>query len=109
MEKSKVNEIDNRDCIGEIELFFEEKNEAFTKDLASEIKSAQSQNKQVEYLSDSMIIYSYKYNIDVNQDFIVFELVNKKSKNEEREYYYVANKNLHPSYLLTLINKAEMK
>ncbi|MHA1190839.1 MAG: hypothetical protein ACTSP9_00915 [Promethearchaeota archaeon] len=109
MEKSKLKKVDNFGCIGEIELLVGEKNETFARDLASEINTAQSQNKRIEYLSDRMIIYSYKYSIDENQDLLIFEVVNRKSKNEEREYYYIANKNLHASYLLNLINKGEMK
>ncbi|MCJ7650805.1 MAG: hypothetical protein MUP85_19515 [Candidatus Lokiarchaeota archaeon] len=108
MEKPKLNIIDNFGCIGEIELLVREKN-SFVKDLASQIITAQSQNKSVEYLSERTIIYSYKHSIDENQDLLIFELVNRKSKNEEREYYYIANKNLHASYLLNLINKGEMK
>lgn len=108
MEKSKLEKIDNFGCIGEIELLIGDKNETFAIELASEIITAQSQNKHVEYLSDRMIIYSYKYSIDENQDVLIFELVNRKSKNEEREHYYIANKNLHASYLLNLINKGEM-
>ena len=109
MEKSKLKNIDNIGCIGEIELLVGEKNELFAKELASQIITAQSQNKSVEYLSERTIIYSYKHSIDENQDLLIFELVNRKSKNEEREYYYIANKNLHASYLLNLINKGEMK
>ncbi|MHA1670791.1 MAG: hypothetical protein ACTSV5_09455 [Promethearchaeota archaeon] len=109
MEKSKLNKIDNFACIGEIELLVGDKNESFVRDLASKIMTALSQNKRVEYLSDKMIIYSCKYSIDENQDVVIFELVNRKSKKEEREYYYIANGTLHASYLLNLINKGEMK
>lgn len=109
MEKSKLKNIDNFGCIGEIELLIGEKNETFASELASEIITAKSQNKRVEYLSNTLIIYSYKYSIDENQELIIFEVVNRKSKNEEREYYYIANKNLHASYLLNLISKGEMK
>lgn len=108
MEKSKLEKIENFDCVGEIELLIGDKNETFAIELASEIKTAQTHNKNVEYLSNRMIIYSYKYNIDENQEVLIFELVNRKSKNEEREQYYIANKNLHASYLLNLINKGEM-
>ncbi|MBY9002702.1 MAG: hypothetical protein KGD73_01900 [Candidatus Lokiarchaeota archaeon] len=109
MEKSKLKNIDNFGCIGEIELLIGEKNETFANDLASEVITAQSLNKRVEYLSERIIIYSSKYTLDENQDLLIFELVNRKSKNEEREYYYIANKNLHASYLLNLISKGEMK
>ncbi|MHA1457496.1 MAG: hypothetical protein ACTSR5_16235 [Promethearchaeota archaeon] len=109
MEKSKLRKIDDFGCVGEIELLVGEKNENFAKDLASEIITSQGQNKRVEYLSDRTIIYSYKYHIDEYQDLLIFEVVNRKSKNEEREHYYIANKNLHASYLLNLINKGEMK
>jgi len=108
LEKSKLEKIENFDCVGEIELLIGDKNETFAIELASEIKTAQTHNKNVEYLSNRMIIYSYKYNIDENQEVLIFELVNRKSKNEEREQYYIANKNLHASYLLNLINKGEM-
>ena len=109
MEKSKLKNIDNFGCIGEIELLIGEKNETFANDLASEVITAQSLNKRVEYLSERIIIFSSKYTLDENQDLLIFELVNRKSKNEEREYYYIANKNLHASYLLNLISKGEMK
>jgi len=108
VEKSKLEKMENFDCIGEIELLIGDKNETFAIELASEIITAQSHNKNVEYLSDKIIIYSYKYSIDENQEVLIFELVNRKSKNEEREHYYIANKNLHASYLLNLINKGEM-
>lgn len=108
MEKSKLKDIDNFGFIGEIELLVGEKNETFAKELANEIRIAQSQNKRIEYFSDGMMIYSYKYSIDENQELLIFEVVNRKSKNEEREYYYIGNKSLHASYLLNLINKGEM-
>ena len=100
---------ENYGCIGEIELLIGERNENFAKDLVSEIMSAQSKNKKVEYLSEKIIIYSYQYEVSENQDLLIFEMVNRRSKNEEREHYYIANRNLHPSYLLNLINKGEMK
>jgi hypothetical protein len=108
LEKAKLEKMENSDCIGEIELLSGDKNETFAIELASEIKTAQSHNKNVEYISDKMIIYSYKYIIDENQEVLIFELVNRKSKNNEREHYYIANKNLYASYLLNLINKGEM-
>jgi hypothetical protein len=109
MEKFKIDNVNDCGCVGPIDIFVKDQSEGFAKELLGEIESAREQKKKIEYYSDSLIIYTMKYQSDLGQEIIIFEVINQKGKSMIPDHYYLANKSLYPSYLLYLINKSEQK
>ncbi|MFW9938182.1 MAG: hypothetical protein ACFFD5_11075 [Candidatus Thorarchaeota archaeon] len=108
MEKLNMNKIQNLNSLSEINVVFEDKVEKFANEVENEINNARNHLKRVEYYSDNLIIHSYKKNINLGQDVLIFESIYRKRKENQVEYSYIGNKNMYASHLLYLINKGEM-
>jgi hypothetical protein len=109
MEESKLDNLDAFGCIGEIDVFYKERGIDFVKELSSEFISAREQKKRIEYFSENIIIFTSKYDADLGEDLLIIEVVYRKLKENNVEFYYIPNRTLYSSYLLYLINKGESK
>lgn len=109
MEKCEIEDIEDLLTIGELNLILEDNCTAFAKELETEINKARVYHKRIEYYSDNLIIYSYKKDLNLGQDVLIFETIYKKRNGNKAELSYLANRNMHGSHLLYLINKAELK
>ncbi|MFX0059501.1 MAG: hypothetical protein ACFE85_07175 [Candidatus Hodarchaeota archaeon] len=108
MEELKMNKIDDINSLSEINVIFEDKLEKFANEVENEIINARNNLKRVEYYSDNLIIHSYKKNINLGQDVLIFESIYRRRKENQVEYSYIGNRNMYGSHLLFLINRGEM-
>ncbi len=107
MVKWNIEDFEELDTIGEFNLILEDNCTDFAKELEQEITKARAHHKRIEYYSDNLTIYSYKKDLNMGQDILIFETV---YKNENKvELSFIANKNMYGSHLLYLINRAELK
>ncbi|MFW9772346.1 MAG: hypothetical protein ACFFBY_13155 [Promethearchaeota archaeon] len=107
MEKYDIEDVEESDIIGELNIIVKDNCTSFSKELEHVIETARTHQKRVEYYSDNVIVYSYKKNLNLGQEILIFETI---YRNENRvELSYIANKSMYGSHLLYLINRAEIK
>jgi len=109
MENCDIDDLEDLDIIGEFNLILENHCTLFAKELEREIIKASTNHKRIEYYSDNVIVYSYKKDLNVGQEILIFETIFKKSNENKVELSYIANKSMYGSHLLYLINRAELK
>lgn len=95
--------------IEDINLILEDNCTIFAKELKKQINKARTQHKKIEYYSDNITIYSYKKDLNLGQDVVIFETVYKNRNENKVELSFIANRNMYGSHLLYLINRAELK
>ncbi|MFW9947099.1 MAG: hypothetical protein ACFFDX_09755 [Candidatus Odinarchaeota archaeon] len=107
MVKSNIEEFEELNTIGEFNLIIEDNCTNFAKELELEINKARAHHKRIEYYSDNLTVYSFKKDLNLGQDILIFETV---YKNENKvELSFIANRNMYGSHLLYLINRAELR
>lgn len=107
MVKSNIEDFEELDTFGEFNLILEDNCTNFAKELEQEISKARAHHKRIEYYSDNLTVYSYKKDLNMGQDILIFETV---YKNENKvELSFIANKTMYGSHLLYLINRAELR
>lgn len=107
MVRSNIEDFEELDTFGEFNLILEDNCTNFAKELEQEITKARAHHKKIEYYSDNLTVYSYKKDLNMGQDILIFETV---YKNENKvELSFIANKTMYGSHLLYLINRAELR
>ena len=107
MVRSNIEDFEELNTIGEFNLILEDNCTNFAKELEQEITKARAHHKRIEYYSDNLTVYSYKKDLNMGQDILIFETV---YKNENKvELSFIANKTMYGSHLLYLINRAELR
>lgn len=107
MVRSNIEDFEELDTFGEFNLILEDNCTNFAKELEQEISKARAHHKRIEYYSDNLTVYSYKKDLNMGQDILIFETV---YKNENKvELSFIANKTMYGSHLLYLINRAELR
>ncbi|MFX0026972.1 MAG: hypothetical protein ACFE8M_11230 [Candidatus Hermodarchaeota archaeon] len=107
MVKSNIEDFEELNTIGEFNLILEDNCTNFAKELEQEISKARAHHKRIEYYSDNLTVYSYKKDLNMGQDILIFETV---YKNENKvELSFIANRSMYGSHLLYLINRAELR
>ncbi len=109
MAKCNIEEFEELNTVGEIKLILEDNCTNFAKELEQEINKARAHHKRIEYYSDNLTVYSYKKDLNMGQDILIFETVYKNRNENKVELSFIANKNMYGSHLLYLINRAELK
>ena len=107
MVRSNIEDFEELNTFGEFNLILEDNCTNFAKELEQEITKARAHHKRIEYYSDNLTVYSYKKDLNMGQDILIFETV---YKNENKvELSFIANKTMYGSHLLYLINRAELR
>ena len=107
MEEYRIDKIDeNNPFLPEIDIITSNSGEIFFDEVEKEIRKARKNHKKVQYYSKNIIIYSLEDEINIGHSITIFETLYRK--NNRVECSYLANKKLHGTYLLDLINKAEL-
>lgn len=109
MEKYDIEDLEESDIIGELNIIIKDKCTSFSKELENVIEKARTHQKRVEYYSDNVIVYSYKKNLNLGQEVLIFETIYRNNHENKVELSYIANKSMYGSHLLYLINRAEIK